>query len=208
MPWNPTFPDGNLSVKANETPGQQNTSYIETTQNTNHFWNISADEDGKHKMVQYPTPFEKNKSPATNLGSALEWVEYTAKIDATPTVELFWKRPAQAADTGGIQMTVNIAPTAATNGYTFLPGGIILQWGEVLNPGSGPTFVDFVASGNVEFPNALWVVQMTYSRSDGSSTGRSFWQDLKAPAVNGVTGFTYKSDTSNAARMYWLAIGN
>src|SRR3954470_10223630 len=65
MPWNSTFPLGSVSVKANRVIGQQNTTYIETTMgnsivgtNTNttrdHFWNVGANEDGRHRFIQSP----------------------------------------------------------------------------------------------------------------------------------------------------------
>jgi len=54
MVWNSTSPDGTKSVKANETIIQANTTYIETELNKDHFWNIGANEDGRHKFAQMP----------------------------------------------------------------------------------------------------------------------------------------------------------
>src|SRR3990167_9364010 len=54
MPWNATWPIGTNSVKANKTPGQQNTTYIETELNKDHYWNIGVNEDGHHRFVQNP----------------------------------------------------------------------------------------------------------------------------------------------------------
>lgn len=51
MPWNSLWPDGSKSVKQNTTPGQQNTTYTETVENNDHFWNIGANEDGYHRKV-------------------------------------------------------------------------------------------------------------------------------------------------------------
>lgn len=51
MVWNSTSPDGTQSVKQNTTPMQQNTIYTETTMNNDHFWNIGANEDGRHKAI-------------------------------------------------------------------------------------------------------------------------------------------------------------
>lgn len=51
MVWNSSWPDGTQSVKQNEAPGQQNTTYIETEMNKDHFWDIGADEDGRHRAV-------------------------------------------------------------------------------------------------------------------------------------------------------------
>ena len=51
MVWNSTWPDGSKSVKQNTIPGQQNTTYTETTLNNDHFWNIGTDEDGHHRAI-------------------------------------------------------------------------------------------------------------------------------------------------------------
>jgi len=52
MVWNSLWPDGTKSVKQNTVPGQQNTTYTETSMNNDHYWNIGTDEDGHHKAVQ------------------------------------------------------------------------------------------------------------------------------------------------------------
>ena len=52
--WQTTAPDGTKSVKANEAILQANTTYTETEMNIDHFWNIGADEDGRHKFAQMP----------------------------------------------------------------------------------------------------------------------------------------------------------
>jgi hypothetical protein len=54
MAWSSVSPDETLSVSANSTPMKANTTYIETTMNNDHYWNIGADEDGHHKQVQSP----------------------------------------------------------------------------------------------------------------------------------------------------------
>jgi hypothetical protein len=62
MPWNPIFPLGTVSVKANQAIGNQNTTYIEDTMgkspigtNTNttrdHFWAVGSNEDGRHRFI-------------------------------------------------------------------------------------------------------------------------------------------------------------
>ena len=65
MPWNTVAPLGTVSVKANRTILQQNTTYIETTMGNSvvgtnavttrdHFWNVGSDEDGRHRFIQSP----------------------------------------------------------------------------------------------------------------------------------------------------------
>lgn len=87
MPWNPVWPIGNLSVKANETPGTQNTAYIETTMgNTavgtqddttrDHFWNVGSFEDGRHRYVCSPA-FTIGGNPADPvIGDQMDGVSY------------------------------------------------------------------------------------------------------------------------------------
>lgn len=70
MPWNTIFPDGSKSVKQNETPGQQNTTYIKTTMNNDHYWDIGSNEDGRHKYVNMPTQ-ASNPSIATGMNGIM-----------------------------------------------------------------------------------------------------------------------------------------
>lgn len=87
MPWNSTWPIGSVSVKANRTAGQQNTTYIETTMgnsvvgtNTNatrdHFWNVGSNEDGRHRFVQSPA-FTVGTNPTDPvIGTGMDTVLY------------------------------------------------------------------------------------------------------------------------------------
>ena len=52
--WQITAPDGTLSVSANEGLLQANTTYIRTEMNRDHFWDISGNEDRRHKFAQMP----------------------------------------------------------------------------------------------------------------------------------------------------------
>lgn len=87
MPWNSTWPVGNASVKANESTGTQNTTYIKTTMggdavgtNTtstrDHFWGLGSDEDGRHRFIQSPA-FTVGGSPDDPVvGTAMDAVLY------------------------------------------------------------------------------------------------------------------------------------
>lgn len=62
MAWSSISPNGTLSVKANNAPMAANTVYIETELNKDHFWNIGANEDGRHQFAQMPA-FETGGLP-------------------------------------------------------------------------------------------------------------------------------------------------
>ena len=112
--------------------------------------------------------------------------------------------------TGGnrlIPLTRNVSPFLANNGYTFLAGGLILQWGKVTGlSGSWPTTqqpVNF-ATANINFPTNCFAVFTTFIGPTSSSTG-----DI---TINSVTNTLFRwqfSGSSSASfdGFYWVALG-
>lgn len=95
---------------------------------------------------------------------------------------------------GGLltQLTRNIQPLAATNGYTYLPGGLLLQWGVHLNN---------VVPFNIAF-SAVFSVNVT-------STSKAI---TTPPAVIAITlgtpgSFTCQDNGGDSFNIYWIAIG-
>lgn len=88
MTWNAVSPNGALSVKANELPMQQNTTYIETKMGNSivgtntastrdHFWNVGSNEDGRHRFIQSPA-FTVGALPTNPvLGTGMDSVFYS-----------------------------------------------------------------------------------------------------------------------------------
>lgn len=92
------------------------------------------------------------------------------------------------------QLTRNIQPLAAASGYTFLPGGLLFQWGT----GS--------ANGNTPFNIAFTAVYNVTVTPDGS-LGVS-----PAPAIQSITigspgSFVSKNSANQAYTFFWTAIG-
>ena len=97
MVWNATWPDGSKSVKANETPGQQNTTYIETTMgntandttNTNvirdHYWNVGVNLDGRHRFVNMPAFTIAGSATDPVVGTGMGGVVYVREDKTTGT---------------------------------------------------------------------------------------------------------------------------
>ena len=94
MPWNATAPLGSVSVKANRTIQQQNTTYIETTMgtsvvgtNTNttrdHFWNVDANLDGRHRFINTPAFTAGGVAADPVLGAGMDGVLYLKTTNAT-----------------------------------------------------------------------------------------------------------------------------
>lgn len=107
--------------------------------------------------------------------------------------------------TGGnrlTQLTRNFQPSISTNGYTFLPGGLILQYGISLSNTSSPngTVVFPIA-----FPNTSFGVQICVLEASNS---RRIWH-INALSTTGFTAYIQDSNGSSVANnFYWVALGN
>jgi len=97
-----------------------------------------------------------------------------------------------------LQLTSNLQPSRANNGYTFLPGGVIMQWMLVPNP---------VISTNynypIPFPNGVFNVSLTAIVSD-NSTIRLYVAD---GTVNKTNFQIQATSSSHFTGMYVTAIG-
>lgn len=91
MPWHSTAPVGTISVRANRPILQDNTSYIETTMgnsivgtNTNttrdHFWNVGADEDGRHRFINSLAFTVGGNQADPILGAAMDCILYPRRV--------------------------------------------------------------------------------------------------------------------------------
>lgn len=121
---------------------------------------------------------------------------YCKSINSVVTdTALFWE-----TGTGLIaQMTVNINPSATTNGYTFLPGGIIIQWGQSTSSSSTQPI-----TFNIPFPNNCFNVQITPTSTSTTASATN----VLYPSGFSTAGFTFKYAGSSINGFFWFAIGN
>jgi hypothetical protein len=147
---------------------------------------------GYHKVV-HMVPQGGNPVAVAGYGQL-----FSKTINSFTTDQaLFWE-----TGTGLIQqLTVNLTPLAASNGYTFLPGGLILQWGVKSSPGSSGTIT--FATSNISFPNNCFNVSITQRRDSSSST-----QGMYLNGAPSATQFSYNGSSSSDTALYWWAIGN
>ena len=117
--------------------------------------------------------------------------------DVISDTALFWE-----TGTGLIQqLTTNLTPLAANKGYTFLAGGLILQWGTISTTANQSSSVNFTTLGNIAFPNNCFTMT---SQLNSSSTTEATLNLYNLTA----TGFSYVNTSSNARTYFWWAIGN
>ncbi len=194
MSYTNNVPLSGQSLGGTRNPINANFQAIDTTFSVNHVgYNDSG--AGKHNFVNLP---EQASAPS---GASNEGTLY-AKDDGTRTA-LYWVQ--ETGQGSEVKMT-GVTPVAAANGYTFLPGGLLLQWGVVASPGTSGT-VTFSAN-NIAFPTSLYNVQLSVSRtgSFGSSPTAGVAVINSGSAFSSTT-FSYLCSTSGNVNLYWTAIG-
>lgn len=88
---------------------------------------------------------------------------------------------------------------AINNGWTFLGGGLIMQYGSVNSPGGSGT-VTFP----VTFPSSVYSVQLTLSRNASSTVVSAY---VNSASAVGPSSFAYTATSSGSTTLYWVAIG-
>jgi hypothetical protein len=92
---------------------------------------------------------------------------------------------------------------AATRGYTYLPGGFILQWG-ISSVTQGNHSILFTTGGGINFPTACYNVQITPVR-DSDNVDIVY---LRNTAFT-TNGFDYHNTAATGiTQISWIAIGN
>lgn len=118
--------------------------------------------------------------------------------------------------TGGnrlIQLTRNFVPVANTNGYTMLPGGLILLWG-FLNGShagffaGGDTGTITFASSNIAFPNSCFSVWLQGGYVNPTPTGVINFSVRTASISKTKFDWAFVGSSGAYNTMIWVALGN
>ena len=162
---------------------RSNISALKASLAVNHF-DLDLANVGKHKFMQMP-------SQAVAPTTAADELAFYVKTPAG--VRLFLRQVSSGTE---IQMS-GVNPLAANDGYTFLPGGMLMQWGRK----SSVTNVIFPTPFDAEPYSVTFGLNAT---SNGSSERGVVW--VKAVTA---TGFAWGTSTSNLILNYfsWIAIG-
>jgi hypothetical protein len=190
--YQPGIPTGTVPFNLDYQNIQNNFQQLDTSFGQDHIPFSQALNNGYHKAVR----LVPQAAPAQVVGIG-QLFDTSVNDGYNTDTELFFK-------TGGdllIQLTRNFVPAPNQNGYTFIPGGLILQWGIVNNPSSSGT-VTF-ATSNIAFASNLFGVWFNFSRNASSTD--SFWID--STKTFDKTKFSWKASTSSANFLYWIAIG-
>lgn len=195
VPTPPHFPATDVNAM------QQNTNSVPTWITVDHI-GFGDNDGGYHDVIHFKT---QAVDPAP-VGLRGELYTKQITIDAITDEVLYYQ-------SGGgriFQLTTNIGGagavgSAGANGWTILPGGIIMQWGtiELLNISTPVLF----ATSNIDFPQNCFTVNITLIDTANNN--------IPQPTVDSgsvsKTGFTIwnNNNLGNVNKfVYWTAIGN
>jgi|SRR5579863_434939 len=203
--YNPLVPTGTVPLNVDYQNLQDNFNQANVVMGVDH---LPFDNATAQKGYHTPIHMVPVSTIATNMPNNQPIVGYTATPGYGQLLSAQINDGINADEalyflTGGnrlIQLTRNFVPVASGNGYTMLPGGIILQWGVV-----GFTSGDPVVTFPLPFPNDVFSVQVT-RQHDASNPGSSysFWVENN---VN-KTKFNIINNDSHTWAYNWVAIGN
>jgi hypothetical protein len=187
--YNRNIPNPPDSPQADVPKMKVNTNSISDIINVDHYTfgttSPLANIDGLHKQVT----MVNEAAPGLSTGNGVLYANL-ANGQSWP----FWQNALGSFELLGQNSSAN-------NGYITL-GGMLFQWGRVLNPGAsgGVTF-------NIDFPsnNAPFVIFLTpYS----GSSNRPCSVNTSVPPDKHSFGYLINSAGAETLALYWLAIGN
>lgn len=196
MAYQPGVPTGSVPLNQDYKNLQGNFGALNTAFNTDHVpltTTAGTPPYGYHTAIhlvpQSPIPtamagygelYTQTLNDGINTGQQL-WYQF---ITGTPV-------------TINYPLTRNIQPVANFSGFTFLPGGMIMQWGQ------GTSGAPITFYSEAPFTN-LFSIQIT-----PFTAGAGLQTVITAPQAYSVssTGFTVANNSGNSFVYYWLAIG-
>jgi len=186
MTYVPTIPNPTDLISVSQGQLKTNFTVLNTTISENHVAPTAVGR-GKHNACVFP---QRAAGIAT---AATEGAIYTKSLGGSPN--LYWRRKSNGAE---IQMTTNHTPSAAANGYTFLPGGLLLQWG-TNHANAGDTTFNFP----IAFSVAPYSITITLYRTTGGTVQSLYVVSGTPPTTTQFT--VYKS--GGGQNFFWMAIG-
>lgn len=194
MAYNNNIPQPGDQISQSQGQILGNFQSLYTWANVNHVSFDIADA-GKHKYVQFPV---QSVAPAFTLGEIDLWNQAYA---TTGKNELFIRKENQAADVS-IPMTASILgsnPAPGVTGWTFLPSGILLKWGQATTI-VGNVSVNLNAGGNLGSNfTALYSCQASFAQTPALVASLS--------CTIGFPNITINSNTAGIL-VNWFAIGS
>lgn len=217
--YNPLKPQPDDQLDVSQSDLQGNFQQANIVMDIDHipFDNVTSSQ-GYHKVIHQtafstvttdpPNNYPASPPPTIGLIGQL----YTAQTNDGVNVDetLYYLTGAGR----NLQLTMNFSPNGSYQGYTFLPGGLIFQWGFINRTSTGS---DVNIPFNIPFPSAviaMWGSGYFYNAvpNDGATVQfkTNHVSPPSAPPNTSKTTFNYYFNTNSGSYtgFQWFAIGN
>lgn len=164
--------------------------------NVDHFFsgNSATSKDGFHRWCRF-IRVPVSGTPPTTVAQT-----FALYNDTAPNVPASGSALWIVRDNSGATKHQFTGPTPVLGnlGYTYLPGGLIMQWGLQAVATNTTTAVNF----NVNYLTACYNVQVTGIRNNNGGDGAF----VSTGSVT-TSGFTVRNGSGSINQVYWVAIG-
>ena len=164
---------------------------------------FGVNNSGYHKIIHQGSQGTWNPVTRTGAPAPIAGIEQTFPLLYTPDSTGATADTQLFSITGGGGVSQLTGSASQNEGWQWI-GGVLLQWGQVLNPGTSGTvtFKDRVPGSTIRFPIAVFNVQLTLQRTSANQTVTI---DNAVPPT--ATGFGYLTSSAGSNVLYWFAIG-
>lgn len=192
-----TVPAANNAPASDQPLMQVNNASTNSIINVDHY-TFNNNSGGLHKQVTMPV----ESIPASAVGQAVLYANTAGQSQLFATTDnggnAYQLSRFIDANFVSFGQSINYAPPVANQngGWTFLPGGLLLQYGSMLSTGSN-TVVVFP----IPFTTALYSLTYSFKQTAANANTYGFQNES-------TTGFTFTKGTSAAgSKFFWMAIG-
>lgn len=198
MSYQPNIPTGPENLDNDYLNLRQNFQALDTVYKIDHVaLTSSSGTKGYHKLVHLVNYASGDPAAAASTG-----ILYCKTVDdgySTDT-QLYFKTKNDLK----LILTNNFLPLASQNGYTFLPGGLLLQWGRIVTGASNnqkKVDVTFTGISLKAFPNNNFGGWANMQRDSNDIDTVYLYNFSK-------TGFSYRNTSSSSKTFNFIFIGN
>lgn len=207
MPYDPNSPAANQLLSVSQPIIQGNFAILQNIFDINHVDYNAGANAGKHIYVELPIAAGNPIPPI--MFPAAEIAVYAA-TNATTTVNELYVNKTNQATVVQIPMTASILSTSSNpgtnvSGWTYLPSGVLLKWGQ--STANGLTVTTFPVAATIPVFTGVMTIQITTAygnAADGDGFVRlQNFSNLQFSAY----GSARTTVTNKAVQFQYLAIG-
>lgn len=192
MAYTSNVPQATQKISQTQPLIQDNFMAIATAFNLNH-GNFDDPNQGKHEFLQMP---EQSSAPATAVN---EMGLYTKESSLTSQSEMFIRKENNGQE---IEFTSFLG---AANGWTRLPSGILLKWGQ--GSGTGNHSINFPTGATIPVFTSTYIGFVSVRDTSGTPNTFATFRSVNTTSLS-VFGSSRTSTAATAVNYNYLVIGS